>query len=513
MSIKDGFNSWPMNRKTSNQIKIASIIAIVCTMLGKVLGLLREMKIAEALGASISSDAYNLAYLLVITIFGLFSSAYSNSLMPIAAEQYTQNKKNMNKTVNEIVTISVVLMLGIVGLMYLFPDFFVKLMAAGMDKETTALTGTLIKISAWALVFLVLISAYVIVMRLYDKNVYPTVVDLLFPVPVLVALFCGVTSPHILIACVVLGYAIKSVALLIGLKTVGFSPKPNFRWSDPKIKNFFCLMPPMLLSSGLLQINTLVDNQVASGFGTGSVTALSLASKVNGLAYTVFSTSLMQIIYSTMTKAYMSGDKQEFKDIVEKQTKMILMFIVPCFIILFNFSTEIISILFVRGNYTQDNAVIAAAILKGYALGLPVYVLRDICMYVYYSAKNSKFPSFVTGASVFINVGLNLILSRVFGIKGVAYATSLAAVFSFAVLAMFMKQKVADVRLISWRNLLIVLISASVSWIVALKLRSLLAPYNVWFNIIAFIIIFAVFWAGCLCIELTAKTLKKITKK
>ena len=46
-----------------------------CTMLGKILGLLREMKIAEALGASASSDAYNVAYLLVITLFGLFSSA------------------------------------------------------------------------------------------------------------------------------------------------------------------------------------------------------------------------------------------------------------------------------------------------------------------------------------------------------------------------------------------------------------------------------------------------------
>lgn len=513
MSFKDGFNSYQMNKKTSNQIKIASMIAIVCTMLGKVLGLLREMKIAEALGASISSDAYNVAYLLVITIFGLFSSAYSNSLMPIAAEQYTQDKTKMNRTVNEIVTISVVLMLVIIGLMYLFPDFFVKLMAAGMDAETITLAGTLIKISAWALVFLVLISAYAIVMRLYDKNVYPTVVDLLFPLPVLVALFCGVTSPHILITCVVLGYTIKSIALVIGLKTVGFSPKPNFKWTDTKIKNFFCLMPPMLLSSGLLQINTLVDNQVASGFGTGSVTALSLASKVNGLAYTVFSTSLMQIIYSTMTKAYMRGDKKEFKDIVEKQTKMILMFIVPCFIVLFIFSTEIISILFVRGNYTQDNAAIAGAILKGYALGLPVYVLRDICMYVYYSAKNSKFPSFVTGASVFINVGLNLILSRALGIMGVAYATSLAAVFSLIVLAVFMKQKVAYVELISWHNLLIVLISASVSWVVALKLRGLLASYSVWFNIIAFIIIFAVFWVGCLGIEIAMRTLKKIMVK
>ena len=227
-------------------------------MLGKILGLLREMKIAEALGASTSSDAYNVAYLLVITIFGLFSSAYSNSLMPIAAEQYTQDKKRMNKTVNEIVTISVILMLIVIGLVYLFPRFFVKLMAAGMDDDTIILAGELIKISAWALIFLVLISAYEIVMRLYNRNIYPTIMDLLFPVPVLIALFCGVTSPYILIACVVLGYAIKSVALVGGLKIVGFVPKLDFYWNNPKIKSFFLLMPPMLLSSGLLQINTLV---------------------------------------------------------------------------------------------------------------------------------------------------------------------------------------------------------------------------------------------------------------
>ncbi len=481
-------------------------------MLGKILGLLREMKIAEALGASTSSDAYNVAYLLVITIFGLFSSAYSNSLMPIAAEQYTQDKKRMNKTVNEIVTISVILMLIVIGLVYLFPRFFVKLMAAGMDDDTIILAGELIKISAWALIFLVLISAYEIVMRLYNRNIYPTIMDLLFPVPVLIALFCGVTSPYILIACVVLGYAIKSVALVGGLKIVGFVPKLDFYWNNPKIKSFFLLMPPMLLSSGLLQINTLVDNQVASGFGTGSVTALSLASKVNGLAYTVFSTSLMQIIYSTMTKAYMRGDKKEFKDIVEKQTKMILMFIVPCFIILFNFSTEIISILFVRGNYTQDNAVIAGEILKGYALGLPVYVLRDICMYVYYAAKKSKFPSFVTGTSVFINVGLNLLLSYIMGIKGVAYATSLAAIFSLAILALFMKQKVAEVRLMSMRNFGIILISALITWKVASALKKVFATYNVWLNMIAFVCIFAVFWTIALVVELAIKMWKRYLK-
>ena len=45
-----------------------------------------------------------------------------------------------------------------------------------MDDDTIILAGELIKISAWALIFLVLISAYEIVMRLYDRNIYPNAI-------------------------------------------------------------------------------------------------------------------------------------------------------------------------------------------------------------------------------------------------------------------------------------------------------------------------------------------------
>lgn len=57
------------------------------------------------------------------------------------------------------------------------------------------------------------------------------------------------------------------------------------------------------------------------------------------------------------------------------------------------------------------------------------------------------------------------------GIKGVAYATSLAAIFSLAILALFMKQKVAEVRLMSMRNFGIILISALITWKVASALK------------------------------------------
>ena len=59
--------------------------------------------------------------------------------------------------------------------------------------------------------------------------------------------------------------------------------------------------------------------------------------------------------------------------------------------------------------------------------------------------------------------------ASIMGIKGVAYATSLAAIFSLAILALFMKQKVAEVRLMSMRNFGIILIFVYIFYVLYIK--------------------------------------------
>lgn len=103
-------------------------------------------------------------------------------------------------------------------------------------------------------------------------------------------------------------------------------------------------------------------------------------------------------------------------------------------------------------------------------------------------------------------------IQNIMGIKGVAYATSLAAIFSLAILALFMKQKVAEVRLMSMRNFGIILISALITWKVASALKKVFATYNVWLNMIAFVCIFAVFWTIALVVELAIKMWKGYLK-
>lgn len=497
-------------KKRIDKFQLIGIIVILSTILSKLLGLLREVKVAGALGASVESDAYNVAYLLIITIFGLFSAAYSNSLMPIAAKLYGENRKQLQKTVNSIVTISVIIMLGVIVAVYICPTFFVKLLASGMDEETTLLAASLVKISAWALVALVILSALVIVLRIHDIDIYPTITDIVFPIPILIALFLDNESPTVLISCVVLGYILRGILLWIGALKMNFHLRPSFHWKDKNVVSFFVMMPPMLLSSGLLQINTLVDTQVASSFGVGSVTALSQAAKVNSLAYTVFSTSLMQIIYAKMTKAYASGNMTHFECIIKKQVKVILLFIVPCAIILSLFAKEIIQILFLRGNYTVEAAEIAGTILSGYAMGLLFLVLRDICIYIFYSVHDSKTPAFISSIAVGVNIILNLVLSRFIGIKGIAYATSLSAIFSLLLLLFLMKKRVMPIKLISVKEGISIFVVGVLDLLLLLQVKSFFRGYNVWFSFVSFAIAFLFFWGTYAVFNSIIKKIRKI---
>lgn len=485
-----------MTEKNSimENIKFLSIIAIAATILSKVMGLMREILISSTLGATSQSDAYNIAYLLVITIFGLFSSAYSNSLVPTTAKLFTDNRKKLNSVVNSIITISLLVGLILIALMNIFPETFVCLLASGADNTTIATASRLVRISSWSLIALILSSALAIVLRIFERNVAPSLVAIIFPIPVLAFLVCGIESADILISGVVLGYFAQVFILWICTFKTSYRLKPSFRWKEQEIRDSFAMMPPMLVSSGLLQINTLVDNQVASTFSVGSVTMLQQAIKVNSLAYTVFSTALMQIIYAKLTKIYASNDKIAFQVMIKQQVRWIMIFIIPCAIILPLYSEEIIEMLFLHGNYTVESVKITGSILRGYGIGLILFVLRDILVYIYYASSNSKFPSFVNCIAVIINIFLNFILSGILGIVGIAYATSLSALISFIILACFLRKKVMPLQLLDKVDIYKIIVAGGLDGVLLFILKHALHNFNVWINVLPFICGFLFYW-------------------
>lgn len=482
-----------MKKQSFHNIKIISTLVIIIMLLTKALSFFRDLKITSTLGASYESDAFNIAYLLAITIFGFISSAYGNSIMPIASELYLSDRKKMHDSVNNILTISSIIAILIIVICFLFPNIFVKMMAANIEQDTFILANKLARIGIISLLFLVFNGAYSILLRIYNRNIIPTLGELIFPIPILIGLFLGVSNVYILVILIVLGYVAQFGIEIFSLYQLGYRFKPTINLKDKQLNRMLKLMPPILVSTGLLQINTIMDNQIASNFGVGSITSLMLASKINGLAYTVFATSLMQIIYSKLSKAYAKKDMNEFQHVLMQQTKIILTFIVPATLCLITFSNEIVQLLFVRGNFTSEAGKVTATILNGYAIGLIFFVLRDICNYCFYSSQNTKLPAKIATISIGINLILNLILSKFMGIKGIAYATSIAGIISLIILLYNITTKMNNIKLLKLMDIFKYILSSIIMIILMLLLKNI-CPNKLIFSFLIMGIGVIVFW-------------------
>ena len=461
-----------MKSKNNNTLKIVSITVISISLLTKVLSFLRDLMVTAVLGAGSESDAYNIGYLLTISIFGFIGSAYSNSMMSVASGLFIKDKNSLEKTVNNILSLSILLALFVVFLFWLFPAFFVNILASGVSVETYSLALKVSKIGIISLLFLVLSSTFGIVLRIYDRNIVPSIGELLFPIPSLIGLIMGIDSIDILIILLVIGYMLQALIQFIFLKKEHFKFHFYINYRDEYLLKMLSLMPPMLLSTGLLQINTIIDNRTASGYGSGSITSLSLASKINGLAYTVFAASLMQIIYSSLSKAFAQNNRKELQKILTQQTSSIIMLVLPSAICMMVFNNEIVNLLFVRGNFTEEAGKVTAEILMGYSVGLVFSVLRDICNYLFYASQNVKLPAMISGIAVIINIILNLTLPKLIGIQGVSYATSIAGACSCVILLFYMKKIMPDITLIYLRDVVSLVVSGILMASIMISLKA-----------------------------------------
>lgn len=490
-----------MKKNRINNLRITSFVVILIMIITKGLSFLRDLKITTVLGASSEADAFNISYILAITLFGFVSSAYSNALMPVASEIYLTDKKKLEKMISNIINISLVGIGIIIILCWIYPAMFVGIISTNTSEETFSLACKVSRIGILSLVFLIQTSTFNIILRIRNINIVQSIGEFIFPIPLLIGIFLGVKSVYILVALTVLGYFLQLCFILIVMKKQKFHYQFIFNLKDENLKRILLLMIPMCISTGLLQINQIIDNRVASSFGIGGITKLALAIKINGLAYTIFATSLMQIIYAKLSKAYAEKNFEKLQIILNQQVKNILLFIIPCTICLITFNEDIVSFLFVRGSFTIYDGITTAHILMGYSIGLIFFVLRDVCNYLFYSSKETKIPALISSISIVINIVLNIVLSKIIGIQGISYATSIAGMFSFCILLITIKKRMKNIKLIKLSEVIHFII-ASISMVSIMLISKRIFNQDIWISSIIMIIGFAVFWIVYFCLSL-----------
>jgi len=86
-----------------------------------------------------------------------------------------------------------------------------------------------------------------------------------------------------------------------GMKKSGYSYKFILDFKDKYVKKIVYLIPPVIISVGVNDLNVIIDRSLASNLVDGSISALTYASRLDRLTATIFITAITTVIFPILS--------------------------------------------------------------------------------------------------------------------------------------------------------------------------------------------------------------------
>ena len=134
--------------------------------------------------------------------------------------------------------------------------------------------------------------------------------------------------------------------------------------------------------------------------------------------------------------------KEELGRLVVKIINIFCVLMFPITFACVLFRTELVSAVFQRGAFDASSTALTASVFALYCLGLFFIACNTVISNIFYGHGDTKTAMYISIVNLGINVVLNLILIHLWGVNGLALATSLSAIITFFVRLQFAEKYV-----------------------------------------------------------------------
>ena len=241
---------------------------------------------------------------------------------------------------------------------------------------------------------------------------------------------------------------------------------------------------PVFIGNSVSQINKIVDGSISSGLGAGNASALAYAVVLEDLVINVIVNNVVDILYVNFSNFAAENRIDKLSQTMKSAVRAMICLMTPITIITCMCAKEIVSIVFLRGEFNQKSLIMTSAALIGYAIGFISSGVRDIASRALYAFKDTKGPMITGFFAVAANVLFSIVLSRFIGIMGVAFASSISLTVNFVINSLMLRKYVPDYSLVELVPILLKQIPSAI--VLVLIINSIKCMFNNSFLIFAF---------------------------
>lgn len=376
------------------------IINALGILFSRVLGLIRDILIALFLGAGLYSDIFFVALKMPAFFRRIFAEgAFNQSFLP----NFAKVKKKGAFCVGVLYQFSIIVFLFCL-LVSFFSSFFTKIFAFGFDEETIKLASPLVAINFWYLFFIFIVTFIAALLNYRQKFFITSFSSSLFNLSIVIAaFFVDKNNPHETLYYFSYFIVLSGIAQLILhiivfynnriLKAMKLSLK--FRKTKTNLKSFYGNFFHGILGSSATQFSSLLDTTIASFLITGSISYLYYANRIFQLPLALFAIALTQVAFPKILKYLKSNQEELALEFMKKALAFLSILLIFSSMIGIIFAKEITKILFERGNFSNEDALITAYVLIAYLLGLLPFGLQKILSLWLYAKFKQKTAAFI----------------------------------------------------------------------------------------------------------------------
>jgi putative peptidoglycan lipid II flippase len=310
----------------------------------------------------------------------------------------------------------------------------IALMAPGFaeDPAKFALTVELTRITFPYLLLISLVALFGGMLTSSGRFAAFAAAPILLNIALIAAALVARASPHIgaghaLSWGVSLGGVAQLLLLVVALRRAGLMPRPVLPRLTPGVRKILVLFGPAAFGAGIVQINLLVDQFIASFLPTGAISYLYYADRINQLPLGVIGIAVGTALLPLLSRQIEAGDESAANDSQSRAVELVMLFCLPSAAALTVIARPIIAVLFERGAFDAATTDASAAALVAFAVGLPAYVLIKVFAPGFFARQDTKTPVKIALVGLATNIALNLVFIWYLAHVGIALATALAA--------------------------------------------------------------------------------------
>lgn len=407
---------------------------MIITILSKGLGFVREMIFGYFYGTSPVKSAYTTAGTLPTVIFGFVATAIATGYIPIYGRiKLREGQEKADRFTGNLSGIVLILSAVAVGVGVIFAEpLITRFFAPGYDEETARMAANLARIMMLSVLVTGLSGIYRGHLNFYGDFFTPATTGFIMNV-VFIAFLILIPKDRsgvlYLAWATVISNVLQYVFFPRALGRIGFHRQKLLDFKDPALRELIALSVPVVLSVAVQDVSVIVDQNIASTLLLEGPGALDYANKILGIISGVIIVSISTGIYPTLTKRAASGQMDQLKAIVTKYITASCLLVIPATVGLMVLAEPVIQLIYMRGEFKEASVILTGGILFYYAPYLVGYAIRDVITQAFFALKNTRTPVAVSGIMVAVDVVLNIILSGIMGINGLALATSLGSGF------------------------------------------------------------------------------------